>query len=375
MRITFVSNYLSMHQYPFSEQMYKLLGNKYSFIETEPMKEERSNMNWPNIDAPYIYRTYESEDAKRKAMDVILESDAVIFGSAPYELIKRRIRANKLTFRYSERPLKKGLELWRYPDRFVRWNWQWPRNKNVYLLCASAYTASDFAKFGMFQNRAFKWGYFPQTYRYEDIGALIGKKTRNSIIWVARYLEWKHPEIAVEVAKRLRQDGYTFELNMIGNGQLMEKTVQAIRNAKLEDQVHILGAMKPEEVRAYMEKAQIHIFTSDRNEGWGAVLNESMNSACVPVANKQIGSVPYLIKNGENGFWYSTVEELYEKVKYLLDHPEKREEMANEAYATIRDEWNAEVAAERIIRLMVYFLTGEKDGKVSQLGVCSNVKG
>lgn len=356
MQITFVSNYLSIHQYPFSEAMYKLLGDKYYFIETEPMKEERSNMNWPKIDAPYIYRAYETEAAKQRAKRIILESDAVIFGSAPYELVKRRIRANKLTFRYSERPLKKGLQIWRYPDRFVRWRWQWPQNKNVYLLCASAYAAEDFAKFGMFRNRAFKWGYFPQTYHYEDIDALIEKKTKNSLVWVARYLELKHPEAAVEVGKRLKRDGYDFEINMIGNGQLMEATEQAIRAAGLEQQVHILGAMKPEEVRAHMEKAQIHIFTSDRNEGWGAVLNESMNSACVPVANREIGSAPFLIENGKNGYLYSDIDELYEKVKYLLDHPQERMEMARCAYDTIVKEWNAEVAAERLINAIEYFL-------------------
>lgn len=371
MQITFVSNYLSIHQYPFSEAMYKLLGDKYYFIETEPMKEERSNMNWPKIDAPYIYRAYETEAAKQRAKRIILESDAVIFGSAPYELVKRRIRANKLTFRYSERPLKKGLQIWRYPDRFVRWRWQWPQNKNVYLLCASAYAAEDFAKFGMFRNRAFKWGYFPQTYHYEDIDALIEKKTKNSLVWVARYLELKHPEAAVEVGKRLKRDGYDFEINMIGNGQLMEATEQAIRAAGLEQQVHILGAMKPEKVRAHMEKAQIHIFTSDRNEGWGAVLNESMNSACVPVANREIGAAPFLIENGKNGYLYSDIDELYEKVKYMLDHPQERMEMAKCAYDTIVKEWNAEVAAERFVELANNCLAKKRNNQVFEKGVCS----
>ena len=30
------------------------------------------------------------------------------------------------------------------------------------MLCASAYTASDFAKFGCYKNKCFKWGYFPK---------------------------------------------------------------------------------------------------------------------------------------------------------------------------------------------------------------------
>ena len=49
-----------------------------------------------------------------------------------------------------------------------------------------------------------------------------------------------------------------------------------------------------------MEKSEIFLFTSDKGEGWGAVLNESMNSACAVVASHAIGSVPFLLKDGEN---------------------------------------------------------------------------
>ncbi len=47
----------------------------------------------------------------------------------------------------------------------------------------------------------------------------------------------------------------------------------------------MLGAMSPDKVRAYMERADVFLFTSDFNEGWGAVLNESMNSGCAVVAS------------------------------------------------------------------------------------------
>ena len=72
----------------------------------------------------------------------------------------------------------------------------------------------------------------------------------------------------------------------------------------------MLGAMPPEEVRRHMEKADIYLFTSDFNEGWGAVLNESMNSGCAVVASHAIGSVPFLIKNGENGLIYENGNQL-----------------------------------------------------------------
>ena len=103
-----------------------------------------------------------------------------------------------------------------------------------------------------------------------------------------------------------------------------------------------------------MEKSEIFLFTSDRHEGWGAVLNESMNSGCAVVASHAIGSVPFLVNDGENGFIYKDgdIDNLYKKVKLLLDDSCRRREMSKKAYFTIADEWNAENAATRFIYLL-----------------------
>ena len=45
-----------------------------------------------------------------------------------------------------------------------------------------------------------------------------------------------------------------------------------------------------------MRKHEIFLFTSDRNEGWGAVSNESMSNGCMLVGSDGIGSIPFLVK-------------------------------------------------------------------------------
>ncbi len=368
--VVFLSNFFNHHQKPFSDAMYRALGEGFMFIETIPMTQERINMGW-GIDTlpPYVVSSDVLNSQRKEYKVLINQADVVIFGNAPYELVKERIRANKLTFRYSERILKNGPQQWKYLLRFLRLHWMYPQNKNVHLLCASAYAAEDYSKFFLFKNRSYKWGYFPKTKRYDDISKLIENKKENSIIWVARYLELKHPEIAVALGQRLKEAGYRFELNMIGSGQLLEKTKEMVKQQGLEDVIHIVGAVSPEEVRRYMEQSEIHIFTSDQNEGWGAVLNEAMNSACVPVANRNIGSAPYLVQEGINGYCYSQVDELYDRVKHLLDNPERRKGMAREAYKTITEEWNAETAAERLLLLSGTILRQEKH--TIQNGCCS----
>ena len=208
----FVSNFFNHHQQPLSDAFFSKLGDGYLFIETEEMSYERKNMKW-GIAAypPYVITCQMFHDNKKMYTDLIDQADVVIYGSAPNGLFRQRLKSNRVTFRYSERPLKKGLQLWKYPFRFLKWHLNYSEKQKHYLLCASAYAAKDFSKFLMFRGKCYKWGYFPKTYRYDNLDRLIQSKTKNTIIWVARFLELKHPEIAVEIGKRLRQNGYSFE--------------------------------------------------------------------------------------------------------------------------------------------------------------------
>lgn len=96
------------------------------------------------------------------------------------------------------------------------------------------------------------------------------------------------------------------------------------------------------------------MFTSDRNEGWGAVLNEAMNSGCAIVADELIGAVPFLIQDGVNGFIYKdkSLKSLTQKVEKLIQDKELRERFAKNAYQTLMTNWNAQTAAEHLMILI-----------------------
>ena len=375
--VVFVSNFFNDHQKAFSEAMYELYGENYSFIETSEISDARikMGMNMPSLPS---YAISMEEFVHNRAIyeEMIDNADVVIYGSAPYALVKKRIYENKLTFRYSERPLKKGLEIWKYPIRFIRWHRRYPNSKQVHLLCASAYTAADYAKLGLFKRKAYKWGYFPEIKKYEDIQSLIAAKKARTLLWAGRLIDWKHPEMALEVASKLKAEGYDFRLDIIGNGDMETLLIDRIATEGLGDCVHMLGSMQPEQVREHMERSEIFLFTSDRQEGWGAVLNESMNSACAVVASHAIGSVPFLIENGRNGLIYrdGDLDGLYQRVKWLLDYSEERKEIAKNAYTTMTEQWNAENAAERLIALSEAILNGDKNPELFSNGICSKAE-
>ena len=63
MKTTFVSNYINHHQIPFCDALYRRLGEDFTFIQTEPMEEERVRMGWgESLKAlPYVKLLYEEE--------------------------------------------------------------------------------------------------------------------------------------------------------------------------------------------------------------------------------------------------------------------------------------------------------------------------
>lgn len=381
MKITFFSNYLNHHQLSFCKAMFKLTNGEFTFVATIRTPKFRIALGYHdmNKEFPFVLTTYDSQENVKKANKLALESDAVIIGSNSEKYAIQRIKQNKLTFFYSERLYKKGIAAGislrslgstiKHHTRYLL--------KPVYLLCASCYTAGDYALAGAYIGKSYKWGYFPETYHY-DIDQLISNKQEEqscTLLWVGRLIGWKHPEYAIEIAQRLRDAGYKVSLSIIGEGELRPILETQIQEFGLQNQVYLKGSMSPEEVREEMEKARIFIFTSDYNEGWGAVLNESMNSACATVTSHAIGSAGFLIKDGENGLIYKSgnTDELFQKVKYLLDNQTEWERMCRNAYETIEKEWNPETAAERFVALAESLLN-KGEGDLFADGPCSKAK-
>ncbi len=365
LRVTFVSNYINHHQIPFCNAMSKLQDVDFSFVQTEKMAEERVQMGWNEAERPSYVKCYYEEEAYCK--NLIADSDVVLFGGVDEEgYIAERLKSGKMIIRISERLYKTGQ--WKaisprglkkkYMDHTQY------RKASVYLLCAGGYVASDFHIVRAYPDKMYAWGYFPETERF-DVDKVLKEKGYICpsgsasgqipyLLWAGRMIDWKHPELAVETAKYLRDKGLAFHMDIIGGGELAPAVEELIQNYHLEDKITLLGYQNPKEVRRYMKKADIFLFTSDRQEGWGAVANEAMNSGCALVANHMIGAVPYLVQNGENGLVYvdGNNTQLFEQAEKLVGDRQLCRKLGRNAYQTITEVWNAENAAESLLRLI-----------------------
>jgi len=373
-----------------SNELYEKLGADFAFIQTSKMEEDRVKMGWGNEITAIPYLKIYDEEAERCAQ-LILDSDIVVFGGVEDErYIKSRLRAGKIVIRASERLYREG-----------QWKSISPRGRKkkyedhtqyadapVYLLCHGAYVASDFDIVHAYPNKKYMWGYFPAVYTYNMDSLFFRKlhldqngKNEVRLLWAGRFLKLKHPEYAVKVARYLERQQISFHLDMVGDGDLAEPLKELAGNWRLENRVTFHGFLPPQQVRKFMEEADIFLFTSNYLEGWGAVLNESMNSACAVVAGSGIGAVPFLLKHEQNGLVYKNghFREFREQVLRLCQDEGLRRRLGVNAYETIVSEWNPKEAAGRLYRFCEGLLNGkaipEEEGPLSAAPLIAPRKG
>lgn len=362
MTLTFVTNLVHHHQLPVADEFYGQLGDDYHYIATHPLPEwlVKGGYN-PSLDRPYIIRTYLGDENMQFARRLIDESDVVIIGSAPLDWVYKRKKENKVTFHYSERWLKTfSLKIFYPKGIYLRWkHFTQFRDNRLYMLCASAFTSKDVKWYGAFPHKCFKWGYFTKVdeeflVEAPNLGASTSEIT--PLMWCARFLRLKHPELPVQLANRLKQKGYKFNIDMFGSGDEFQNIEAMISKLGVSDCVKLKGNLPNEDILKEMRKHSIFLFTSDRNEGWGAVLNEAMSNGCAVVGSHEIGSVPFLIRDGENGliFKSKSISSLEKKVTYLMDHPDDCLRLREEAVRTMKEVWSPYNAAKSFIKLASY---------------------
>ena len=386
MKLVFFLNYLNHHQVLVADEFYRLLGDDFRFVATLPVNKNELKGGADYSSRPYCILATENDEARTMAFSLAREADTCVFGACSQEFAVERAKQNPkaLSFEMGERWLKHGLLTIGSPV-FRQWvlNYiRYFRKTNFYKLCCSSFTASDDVKLGAYVGKHYKWGYFTRVEKnfVETCSQDVSTKGKVHILWCARFILWKHPELVIQLAVKLKADGYDFVIDMYGDeGNLAPhdkpfpraKLEKLIAKLDLKDCVNLKGRRSNDEILKAMREADIFLFTSDRLEGWGAVANESMANGCVLVASDEIGSTGYLIEDKVTGLKFKScnLDSLYEQVKFLLDNPNEMKRISSNGKQHMTELWNPENAAKSLLRLIDDL---QDSGETSILnGLCS----
>ncbi|MBQ1881624.1 MAG: glycosyltransferase family 4 protein, partial [Lachnospiraceae bacterium] len=380
--LVLISNYFNHHQKAFCDEMYTHLGEGFKFVETMPMEDFRSKMGWGKEEIPpYVLKTHLGEENDRLAYELAEKADVVIMGTAPEGYVKKRLDLDRLTFRLSERALKEGR--WKIfvpylAKKFYINHISRKKNKSLYCLCAGAFVASDFEfLLGSYRDRCSKFGYFPypEALSWEELTAQKRQNNKTRILWCGRFLKLKRADLLIKAAAAAKDKGYDFELEIVGSGE-EEKNIRAlVKDMGLMDRTVFPGYLSPEDTRHEMEKADIYVCTSNKLEGWGAVIYEGLSAGCATIATSMAGATPFLIKDGVTGYIYRSGDagSLADRLLKLLEDPDGARGMGRRAYEQMRDSWNPAEAAARVLDVSDHLLKGEEyfyeDGPLSKAPV------
>lgn len=365
MVISFFSNFFNHHQSNLADELYELTNGEFYFVELVTMPDLFASNGYGMIDRPYIVRAWKDDDSRALALRLCIESDVALFGgkeSLKYQI--KRAKTNKLSFEVSERWFKRGFLNIFSPNLLKNMLCYYTmfRKRQFYKLCASAYAVNDQYLMKSYVGKCYKWGYFTNVKTGLSPSSSKPQNERKiRIMWCSRFIGWKHPELAVYLAKKLKENNYPFQLDMYGAGKLFDRMKRLSNELDLDEYIKFCGTIANDGILSEMQNHNIFLLTSDQNEGWGAVVNEAMANHCALVVSNEAGSVPYLVKNNYNGkvFQSGNLESLYQCVVDLIDEPSLRDIITQNAYKTISTIWSPKNAATNLIKLIESLLSNK----------------
>jgi colanic acid/amylovoran biosynthesis glycosyltransferase len=126
------------------------------------------------------------------------------------------------------------------------------------------------------------------------------------MVTVARFVEKKGLEYAIEAMQLLKQRKVPFIYNIIGTGPLKARLEKMIYDNNLSDCVHFLGFKPQEEVRNILSQSNVFLLPSvtaenGDMEGIPVALMESMAQGLITISTYHSG-IPELIDNDISGF-------------------------------------------------------------------------
>lgn len=155
------------------------------------------------------------------------------------------------------------------------------------------------------------------------------RKRIQTVVWIGSIIDRKRPKYLLECAKAFPQ----LQFVMIGDGDKQSEVKNIIQSENLLN-VSCLGRISNDKVYDKLKKADLLLMTSDK-EGLPKVIGEAMISGVPAIYIDECYKVDYVV-SGENGYAVPNLEQMLEKIQYLLDNPEKYQRMSEQAYQTIQ---------------------------------------
>ncbi|WP_283403311.1 glycosyltransferase family 4 protein [Halorubrum sp. DM2] len=175
------------------------------------------------------------------------------------------------------------------------------------------------------------------------------------LLTVARLVEKKGYEYAIDAVTELIDRGYDVEYHIVGTGEREETLRSRVREHGIEDYVKFLGHVSDERLETELHEAELFVLpcviASDGDRDVAPVaLKEAMatQTACVSTS---ISAIPELITDGHDGILVepNDSEALVDALSSLLDDQNRRKEIAANGRKTVESKFDISQAVDELV--------------------------
>lgn len=167
------------------------------------------------------------------------------------------------------------------------------------------------------------------------------------VLYASKFARRKHADDLIRAMAQLRTEGIRASLLLVGTGE-MEKGLRDLASQLRLKDVAFAGFVNQRELPRVLAASDVFVLPAE-NEPWGLIVNEAMCAGLPVVVGKEVGCVPDLVVDGENGYLVTAGDpvELAAALRPLVGSAELRRRMGSKSLERIR-EWNYERCREGI---------------------------
>lgn len=159
------------------------------------------------------------------------------------------------------------------------------------------------------------------------------------VLFVGTFRRLKGPDRIVKMVDKVSNLYPNIKAEFLGKGYLFNEVKAMIKKMNLEDNITLQGYRK--DTYKFYSRAKTLVMPS-RSEGLSMAMLEAMAFGCVPIVSN-VGNMTDAAFDGINSFViddYMDIDSFVDKIQFLLENPDKRDEMAKNAIELVIERYS-----------------------------------
>ncbi|AFB21164.1 capM protein [Rickettsia canadensis str. CA410] len=167
---------------------------------------------------------------------------------------------------------------------------------------------------------------------------------------LARLVAKKGIDVFIKAIKILKEKKYDIQVVIGGEGEEKDNLITLVRTLNLQNQISFTGWINDKD--KFFEQSNIFCLPS-LHEPFGIIVLEAME-ASIPIVSTDTEGPTEILSNMQDGLICKagSIEDLAEKIAYLIDNPQKAEEFSKNAYLKLQQNYDVKVVSKKLQHIL-----------------------